>query len=370
MIAKRDLSGRLVRVVAGSPIQFDTAFPEQWTVHVHERCHRRTTEDGTNIQRAADNAANQLERLLSKAQSLTMRSPEHGFKVIDRYVLRAFESGRYSVALFLNEAVRAAREKRDELDVAAQILTFQLSARAGVRGKKPLALDKFTPIGTRIDARAMLHVANHQSNVGQFAAARRTLARAQAELRSSSELDLDLALRRAQIDRGATDAQRALDIAERSNRPYRRNTALVIAGFIDLAAGASSAQDNFEAVLDLSNRVSWLYRAECWFGLGIVALNAHRPTLAYRYLIAAQYVYGFLGLQAMPHPCIQTSDGNPVSLPFHLLQSDRLASLSRAHCMELRRQAISGGLLREWLTDELGGFHPTGIHPPDPVRHT
>ena len=58
----------------------------------------------------------------------------------------------------------------------------------------PLDLDKFSYGEVASDARALLHVANHQSNVGQFDAAKATLERAKQVARKGLVIDLDLAL--------------------------------------------------------------------------------------------------------------------------------------------------------------------------------
>ena len=94
----------------------------------------------------------------------------------------------------------------------------------------------------------------------------------------------------------------AVAIAGSEAQPYRLNTALVLLGFLDLAEGASlEGQESFQAVL-ASREASWLYRAEAWLGLGCIALQSRKGATAYRLLVAAQYVYAFLGLQYCPIP--------------------------------------------------------------------
>jgi hypothetical protein len=264
--------------------------------------------------------------------------------------------------------VRIARLKRGEPDKAADTLRHQLSARAGIRGKIPLDLRKFSHGKAAIDAHSLLYVANHQSNVGDFEAARTTLERAYDVVQVGDNLALDLALREAQINRSLTHAKRALRIAEIEATPYRQNTVLMLAGFIAVAEANPKSRDYFEAVL-ASSSPSWLHRTESWFGLGCLALDAGRPRDAYRYLIASQYVYGFLGLQPMPHAGLRIPGGeDSTCLPFHLLRSDHLAHLSDKQCRELRQQAIVGGLIHKRLIEDLGWFPRTAVDPPDPLR--
>jgi hypothetical protein len=362
------VAGRLVGVVAGRPPTFDITFPQHWTVDVHHRCHRGAAEDGPNIQAVADSAATNLEHLLTTAQSLTKESPDCAFSAIDETIRNAFESGQYSIALFLNEAVRAVQEERDDWRPASETLNYQLSARAGIRGKMPLDLDQFCGSELPINSRALLHIANHQSNVGQLDAARLTFAKACEDLKPTLDLRLDLALRRAQIERTHVDAAEAVRIAESEGQPYRQNTARVLLGFLDLARGASSSQENFEAVLASTPAASWLYRAESWLGLGCVALKARHAATAYRYLIAAQYVFGFLGLQSMPHPESPFPGARARCVPAELLRSEPIASLPEESCLELRQLAIKDGKIKQWLTEELGHLTKTKLASPDPMR--
>ncbi len=124
-----------------------------------------------------------------------------------RRLRRAFDSGRYPIALLLNEAVRGAREDGDEWGLASETLNYQLSARAGIAGLKPLNLDDFCGSGLPPQPRARLHVASHQSNRGELEAAKATFDRARRESAQTLKYPrLDLALRRAQIERTRSDA--------------------------------------------------------------------------------------------------------------------------------------------------------------------
>lgn len=366
VIARRDRLGRLIGVLGGDPPSLEVKFSNTWTVDVHERCHRLNNDAG-NIQPIADNGATNLEYLLRRAQAITEDSPERDFQLLDDHVLKAFESGRYSVALFLNEAVRVARLKRGEPESAIETLRYQLSARAGIRNKSPLDLDSFSDGLGAADIPSLLHVASHQSNVGYFEDAKATLERArEAAQARGGAFDLDLALRSAQIGRSLTSARQAVRIAENEGISYRQNTAMVLAGFIALAQQSGDSQAYFEAVL-ASDGPSWLYRAECWFGLGCLAVKSRQPSVAYRYLAASQYVYGVLGLQPLSHVGLQFPGAESSSLPIHLLFGDRLAGLSRARCLELRLSAIEGGSIRTRLMEDIGGL-PSVSDSPDPLR--
>jgi len=368
VVAKRNLNGRLIGVRAGDPPTLEVTLPEAWTVDVHRRCHLLESDDGLNAQRVADIAATHVEDLLRCGQALNRGSSEQAFEHLDREVLAAFESGQYAIALFLNDAVRKARISRGESRRAAETLRHQLSARAGIRDKAPLDLSVFDGGRAADDVQALLHIANHQSNRGDFSAARYSLARAEEMAPSGHDLALDFSLRRAQIRRSLGEAKRAVQIAKASGTPYRQTTALVIAGMIGLPERSSESRESLEAVL-VSERPSWLYRAECWFGLGYLALNARRLREAYRYLIASQYVYGFLGLQALPHTGLRLpgTEGS-ARLPIDLLRSERLSGFSVVACTAQKEKAIIGGQVKRWLTQDLGLPARLALGPPDPLR--
>ena len=148
-VLPQHMGGRLVGVVSRRPPMFDISFLRAWTIDVHHRCHRGSSTAGLKLQAMAESTAANLATLLTKAQELTRDLPQEEFDAMDEEVRRAFDSGRYPIALLLNEAVRGAREDGDEWGLASETLNYQLSARAGIAGLKPLNLDDFCGSGCR-----------------------------------------------------------------------------------------------------------------------------------------------------------------------------------------------------------------------------
>jgi hypothetical protein len=369
IVAKRNLSGRLVGVLGGAPTTFDVTFLEEWVVNAHEECHRGARLDDYNLQKAADNAANNLEWILDAARGLRTESNNSDFEVLDASVLKAFESGRYAIALFLNEVVRAARDRREEEAASLETLAHQLSARSGIAGKQPLDLRTFAGGYAARNGRSLLHIASHHAQVGNYASARATLEYAESLILSGQSFDLDLALRRAQVNRSLSDAATALRLARDVALPYREDTALVVAGSIALANDPAASRDYFDAVLAPGRNPSWLYRAEAWFGLGCSALRERRPADAYRYLVAAEYVHAVLGLQPMPHPDLaEIWSGDALCTPSEALAASTLSMLSKSRRESLRVAAIVGGSIRTALMQDIGTLPLAGSTRPDPLR--
>jgi hypothetical protein len=289
-------------------------------------------------------------------QELNEAELEH----IDEEAVAAFESGLYSIAVFLNEFARAAQWRLNK-EKSLQTLEYQLSARAGIRGQKPLNLKLFADGLSETRARAMLHVANHESNTGNLRGALKTLQRAQellegrAQRRLREDLELDVCLRRAQITRSAKAADEAIALAS-AGSIYRQHTAHLFAGMIAISDGSTSSREHFEVILS-SGQASWLYRAECWFARGLLALVDGDLRAAYRDLSASQYVYAVLGLQPTPHPALPLpaavrSDCLPVDL---LLGDPRFRGISETECLDLRIWAIEASDLRNRLFRDLAG---------------
>jgi len=170
-------------------------------------------------------------------------------------------------------------------------------------------------------------------------------------------LELDVRLREASAQRSRASAEAAVELAVGRRSRYREHTARVLAGMIALPEDPGASRDHFETVLLAGNDASWLYRAECWFGLGCLALESKDRITAYRYLVAAQYVYGLLGLQPMPHTGLSLpSAEEPVCLPSHILRAPQFRDLSHDQCEHLRQLAIVESGLRDGVLDALSGW--------------
>jgi hypothetical protein len=367
MAKRRKLNRRLKKTNKRLPPDASVLFSKSWDVDVHRKCHVKEL-DCQNAQTVADSTFDRAERLLISASTLTNESDPRSIETLDRAVLRAFESGQYVVAHFINQSVREMYRRRGDTKAEARTLTHQLSARAGVRGAAPFELRPRGRKWSQDDVQALLHVTSHLSMRGEFALARMTVCWAEELVHPGHGLDLDFALRRTQIRRSTTEARRAQDIAADTGNRYRQTTALVVAGTVFLPERGSEAHECFEAVL-AQEEVSWLYRAECWFGLGYLALISGHLSNAYRYLVASQYVYGFLSLQALPHAGYRVPGTTLVATnPIDLLRSDKFAAFRPGRCEELRKKALVGGEVKEWLMSDLRDLRDPPFDPPDPLR--
>jgi hypothetical protein len=163
---------------------------------------------------------------------------------------------------------------------------------------------------------------------------------ASVKKQKKDELEVDYRMRTAQIGRKFKDAKEAIVIAEKD--PYRENTALVLAGMIGLKDGRADSKGFFKEILD--ERVSWLYRAESWFGLACDELaNGDNVQDAYKHLVSAQYVCVLLGLQGTPHtefPLLEAKNLNDCTPADILVGNDKLRKLGKETCFHLRKEAI------------------------------
>jgi len=322
-----------------------------------------------NLQKIA-NAATARLRWLARETVLNEDADENAFTALDKEALKAFESGLYSIALFLNEFIRVARWRRAERAESFEVLAHQLSARAGIRGEVPATLAAFGDGSAARDPRALLYLTSHQSNLGRRTEAQASLDQARSLLAESprrEELTLDLLIRVAQVERSRKHAEQAVQLASAEGSRYRESTARVFAGMIALAQGASEGQEHFEAVADFGDSTSWLYRAEAWLALGALAMASRRTDEAYRYLVASQYVFVVLGLQPMAHPdLVPKTVTRPDSVPVDLLRDPMFGELSAGKCTELRNRAIDGSQIRHSVFSDLAGWRRTTV-PTDPI---
>ncbi len=373
-MAKARLPVLLARTLGGTAPAFSRPFPTWSTIDAHRRCHRGELIN-SNLQNLADAVTARLKFLTTYEVPASTDGPQHlpdtELEALDRHALAAFESGLYSIAVYFNEFVRAELTRRDERASAISTLEHQLSALAGIAGMRPLALSKYR-VNAEHNPRALLYSSVHQSNSGDLITAQDTLARAEEILKGPQrhrreELELDLLLRRAQIKRSLRAAVTAYELAAASKLVYRANTARLIAGMISLATQDRSSADYFHAVLESGPGTSWLYCAESWFGLGYLALESSRLDVAYRYFIAAQFVFAVLGLQPMPHPDLALAAATgPTCMPADLLRDPRFLGLHQAHCLELRESAVKTSRLQRQVFAELAGWGRGGPLP-DPV---
>jgi hypothetical protein len=180
---------------------------------------------------------------------------------------------------------------------------------------------------------------------------------ASVKKRKKDELEVDYQMRTAQIGRKFKDAQEAINVAGKD--PYRKNTALVLTGMIGLKDGRADSKEFFNEILSEHGTVSWLYRAESWFGLACDELaNGDCVQDAYKRLVAAQYVYVLLGLQGTPHtefPLLEAKNLNDCTPANILMGNEKLRTLGKETCFDLRKEAIIYSGIRDDLIWDLTG---------------
>lgn len=343
-------------------------FPTSWTVYAHRRCHRyeRTTAD---LQDAASAATARLKLV----QSPPFRPEnENELRRVEADARIAHDSGLYGVSVFLKEVVRASLLQVGEAEASLRMLEFGLASLAGVRSACPIDLEKFAGGVSQDRPLAVLHAANHCSNVGLNEEARALLDHSRRLLEGPAhgqkdELALDVMLRTAQIERNPAAAREALGEATTRYAAYRVDTARVISAMIGLSEGTSVAAECFEALISDERHLSWLYRAESWFGRAVLDLQQGKVREAYRLLVASQYVYILLGLQGTPHPAMPVPAANRSDcVPADVLRDPRFDSVRKEERAELRRLAIIESSLRRDLALHLATGVPPRLYP-DPL---
>lgn len=313
------------------------------------------------------------DRLLSLAddrdaiESDTRRQLMASEPALDNAARLLHERGMYSLAATLKRRLGshllAGGATADEI---LRTFEYALASRAGL--VPDAHLDLMGPLSPRLRRialrrpRVQLYVASRFANLGFQRRARAALRRADTALNalpghSRDDLLADYWIRHAQIVRDNRAVSNAL--AATSGDRYRNTTVKVLAGFVFFDAGAPNlARDHFEHLLSLPDGLSWRYRAECWFGIACAALAARDDLhLAYRYLVAAQYVNAFLSTIGTPHP-----NAHPLALPTGrlaptavLLNDVRFRRLDRHVRLYLRRESILRSRLQRDLLWDLAG---------------
>jgi hypothetical protein len=366
VLAKEHLA-ELLHSLMGEEQSLLPKFPSRWTVYVHRSCHNR----GKTVADMQDSATAATARLKLMQSPPFATSNEAELSRLEGEARAAHESGFYGISVFQKEILRSSLLRMGEVDASLRVLEFGLASLAGVRGTEPVDLNTFASGLARDRPLAVLHTANHASNVANAKAQQyldhgRDLLDGPAR-QQRDELALDLMLRTAQVERTAVAADQAIGEAITRGSVYRVDTARVIAAMIALSEGRSVAQHHLEALISQDRNVSWLYRAESWLGKAVLSIQQRKPRDAYRLIVASQYVYILLGLQGTPHPALPVAAGNRADcMPADLLRDPQFEAINRDERLELRQMAIIESSLRRDLALHLA----SGVPPrfcPDPL---
>lgn len=246
VLAKEHLPALLSRVM-GAEETLIPNFPSHWTVYAHRSCHRcgRTTAD---LQDAASAATARLKLV----QSPPFRpSDENELRRLEGDAVLAHDGGLYGISVFLKEIVRASLLEIGEEEASLRMLQFGLASLAGVRGASPIDLNEFAGGVARDRPLAVLHTANHHSNLGQERDAQTLLDHGRYLLEGPArhhkdEFVLDVMLRTAQIERDSKAARDALREATTRRADYRVDTARVISAMIAISEGQTIAEEHLE----------------------------------------------------------------------------------------------------------------------------
>jgi hypothetical protein len=132
-------------------------------------------------------------------------------------------------------------------------------------------------------------------------------------------------------------------------------TAYILAGQTHSPQQPSRARTYFDAVLAKGLDVSWLYRAESLFGIGCLMLRDGTDIKeAYKFLVAAQYIWAILRLQGMPHLNMHPSLPDPALTPGSVVYYDaHLIQLSKGERLALRQLAVLESGVRNQLLSTL-----------------
>jgi hypothetical protein len=361
--------------------RFGERFPRGWTVPAHSRdCHQPTLQTFAFATDAylqyLEHAPFDLADYHSRASRSQNRDPYlRSLQFVplddetrDRQAQRLHDEGYYWLSALVKETIIRDILKRQgyrHSEASDRVIEYQIASAAGIRHRLPSRFSK-----EKLPDRPLLilNQANLEANRGNRELAMQLFKHAKELLhgrflKQSDSFRLPLLLRSAQIDRHPESADRAVRESDRS--PYSHKTALILAGFVHLESGTQQslnrAESCFQEVLQSAN-VSWLYRAESYFGLASIALKKSRPTTtAFKLLEAAQYIYLMLGLQGTPHPLIHlsTSGSGACPMPGDVLMNcaDFAPSkLKKKTCLMLRREAIYETDLQTRLLGTLCGF--------------
>ncbi len=274
--------------------------------------------------------------------------------LIDEFARRFHDQGLYSVSVALKKVL--LKRILSETGPGEQTKQFELlmASGAGLRRYTP------TPIPNAAIGRSpgvLLHAANDAANRGYLKDAERLLRRAE-EVRKELPVgkreasEAHYRMRVAQIRRTEAAGRSAINFARYDG--YMTNTALLFTGHILVPTQPNRARHYFELILAKGSEPSWLYRAECMFGLAAIVLRTGgKVEEAYRKLVFAQYVNSLLNHQNSPHPDMHEKlTIADLTAPDLIVHDPAFAVLSRHHCTALRREAIiESGLQRELLAD-------------------
>ncbi len=300
-------------------------------------------------------------------RAIAGRNPQ----LIDEFARRFHDQGLYSVSAALKKILLKRILSEAGPGEQAKQLELLMASGAGLRRCTP------TPIPSGAIGRSpgvLLHAANDAANRGYLKHAERLLRRAE-ELRDELPVGKRVAseahyrMRVAQIRRTEAAGRSAINFARYDS--YMTNTALLFTGQILVPTEPNRARRYFELILAKGSEPSWLYRAECMFGLAAIVLRTGgKVEEAYRKLVFAQYVNSLLNHQNSPHPDMHEklaiADLTASDLIVH---NPAFAVLSRHHRTALRREAIiESGLQRELLADLMLIRKASQFKSPDPAE--
>jgi hypothetical protein len=317
---------------------FDKGVPGGWTVPVHRRCHRE-------LQRSSDNLPFFIEELVDELRDgLGFAQVTEPLHVDGNFWTAALATRRYAAEVShpptSSEAwANEAQESRYGAGTNRARRWSSRYARHHIRESR------------RVDV--LLGLANMSANAGLRTKAERALSEADALIGGSPPDLLQSAyLRRAaQVRREPAIAESAMRASE--PKTYSWFTARMIAASIRQERDPFRARDLYDEVFDVGGTLSWLYRAQSWFGLACCSVGPELRfsradrRLALQRLYAAQYVLVMLGLLGVAFPTIPLADTAPVHMPGDLLMAlAESLDVTMAECIDLRQSAIADRGLR------------------------
>jgi hypothetical protein len=292
--------------------------PLEWTVFVHEACHRGRATRGSppTLQSYTDAISRNLQGLDPNSTDFLgedrLAKLQERFNTLDERARETHEAGLYQLSMVFKGFRSAVQERIEKRPGPTELGAQEVGSLAGVRHRTPLKLPARDALER--DPRLAYHLANYFSDRGMLQEAVATLEKGDEELRRSSaraqdEYATDRLLRHAQVLRSANAAAEALS-EEREG--YRAHTALVMTAWVEFGRGRyGGSLEAADALLSPTTSIAWLFRAEGCFAKAATMLSdplVHGPEArernrqAYQFLVQAQYICVLLGLQATPHP--------------------------------------------------------------------
>ncbi len=278
---------------------------------------------------------------------------------IDRAAKTFHDQGLYSVSAALKDLLLPRLDDAGRKWAKSQVLERKIASLAGVRNlRRGNALGDAFVKRHADELGVLLHVANWHANFG-FRRRADTLLRYIEEQRRGAPLQVRDAteshyrMRAAQIRRSGAAASQAIRATR--DDPYMTNTAYVLAGHIYAPERPHRARTYFEAIVAQGSNVSWLYRAESYFGIALLMLREHDSLReAYKLLVAAQYIYATLRLQGTPHPDLHDSLRQDDLTPATIIHYDlQVATIPTSERLGLRQSAILHSGLQNQLLSSL-----------------